>query len=46
LEELTAKVALESRIRHQAEEERADIADRYDRQREAIKNSAKELIET
>lgn len=46
LEELTKRVEDENRLRLQAQEERTDIADRYERQREAIKNSAKELIET
>ena len=39
------QLATESDLRVLAQEERADLADRYDRQREAHKNSAKELIE-
>jgi len=39
------QLATESDLRLQAQEEGADLADRYDRQREALKNSAKELIE-
>ena len=43
---MTKRVEDERRLRLHAQEERTDIADRYERQREAIKNSAKELIET
>ena len=44
--EMQSVVQKENKMRIEAEEKKKDIEERYERQREMMKNSAKELIET
>ena len=44
--EMQVQLQKETRMKAEAVEQRRDIEERYERQREMMKNSAKELIET
>ncbi len=46
VDEMSRRVIEEIRLRQQAEEIKSDLVDRYDRQREQMMSTAKELIET